>query len=84
MYNLHEAVRGFTGKLSLFNVHAESGNLLHFPFTREVCGEDEERTEGDKQVLVSMLESRLPAFDDRLVDFVSTLLEITVKLTLIA
>ena len=30
----------FDGKLSLFKVDAETGNFLHFRFTRQVCGED--------------------------------------------
>ena len=64
-------MRGFTGKLSLFKFHAESGNFLHFPFTREVSGGDEKRTEEAKQTLVGILESLLIAFDDRLVDFAS-------------
>ena len=61
--NLYEAVTGFDGKLSLFKVLAESGNFLHFRFTREVCGEDEARTEDAKQVLVGVLDSPQIAFN---------------------
>ncbi|KAI0217488.1 CD109 antigen [Lamellibrachia satsuma] len=53
----------------LFKVHAESGNFLHFQFTREVCGEDEARTEDAKQVLVGVLDSRQTAFNKRFVGF---------------
>ena len=41
--NLYEAVKGFEDKVTLFRVHAEGGNFLHFKFTREFCGEDDER-----------------------------------------
>ena len=61
--NLYEAVNGFDGKLSFFKVHAESGNFLHFHFTREVCGEDEARTEDTKQVFVGVLDSLQTAFN---------------------
>ena len=70
--NMYEAVKGFDGKLSLFKVHAESGNVLHFRFTRErVCGEDEERTEDCKHVLVGVLDSLQTAINERFVDFTS-------------
>ena len=59
--NLYEELSVFTGMLSLFKVHAESGNFLHFPFTIEVCGKDEERTKEAKQVFVGVSESLLTA-----------------------
>ena len=43
--NLHEAAKGFEDKVTLFKVHAEGGNFLHFKFTRKFCGEDDERIE---------------------------------------
>ena len=60
--NLYEAVKGFDGKLSLFKVFADRGNFLHFRFTREVCGEDEARTEDAKKVLVGVLDNLQTAF----------------------
>ena len=68
--NLYEAVKGFDGKLSFFKVHAESGNFLHFHFTREVCGDDEARTEDAKQMFVGVLDSLQTAFNKRF-DFTS-------------
>ena len=63
--NLYEAVKGFVGKLSLFKVHAESGNFLHFRFTIEVCGEEVARTEDAKQVLVGVWTAcRSPSTND--------------------
>ena len=35
--NLYETVMGFEDKVTLFKVHAEGGNFLHFKFTREFC-----------------------------------------------
>ena len=69
--NVYEAVNGSTGKVCLFKIHAESGNLLYFPFTRDVCGEDEERTKDAKQVLVGLSESLLTDFNERFVDLPS-------------
>ena len=69
--NLYEAIKWFDGKLSLFTVHAESGNFLRFQFTREVCREDELRTEDAKQVLVSVLDSLQTTFKKLFTDFIS-------------
>ena len=52
--NLYEAV---DEEAFSVNGHAESGNVLQFPLTREVCGEDKEHTQEDKPVLVDVLKS---------------------------
>ena len=62
--NLYEAVKGFEDKVTLFKVHAEGGNFLHFKFTREFCGEDEA-----KRVLADVLNSLEAAFSGRFADF---------------
>ena len=65
------AVQRVRSELSLFEVHTESGNFLHFPITRKLCVDDEERTEDAEQVLIGVLDSLLTAFNERFVDFAS-------------
>ena len=67
--NLYEAVKGFEDKVTLFKVHAEGGNFLHFKFTREFCGEDDERIADAKRVLADVLNSLETAFSGRFADF---------------
>ena len=69
--NLYEIVKGFDGKLSLFKVHAQSSNFLHFRFTREVCCKEEVCTEDTKQVLVGVLDSLQTDFNKRFINFAS-------------
>ena len=67
--NLYEAVKGFENKVTLFKVHAEGGNFLHFKFTREFCGEDDERIADAKRALADVLNSLETAFIGRFADF---------------
>ena len=55
--------------MTLFKVHAEGGNFLHFKFTREFCGEDDERIADAKRVLADVLNSLETAFSGRFADF---------------
>ena len=66
--NLYEAVKGFEDNVTLFQVHAEGGNFLHFKFTREFFGEDDERIADANRILadVNSLET---AFSGRFADF---------------
>ena len=57
--------------MTLVKVHAEGGNFLNFKFTREFCGEDEERIAGTKRVLADVLNSLETAFSGRFADFAS-------------
>ena len=66
--NLYEAVKGFEDKVTLFKVHAEGGNFLHFKFTREFCGEDDERIADAMRVLADVLNSLETAFSGRFAD----------------
>ena len=67
--NLYEAVKSFEDKVTLFKVHAEGGNFQHFKFTREFCGEDDERITDAKWVLADVLNSLETAFNGRFADF---------------
>ena len=67
--NLCEAAKGFEDKVTLFKVHAEGGNFQHFKFTREFCGEDDERIADAKRVLADVLNSLETAFSGRFADF---------------
>ena len=67
--NLYEAAKGFDDMVTLFKVHAEGGNFLHFKFTRELCGEDDERIADAKWVLADVLNSLETAFSGRFADF---------------
>ena len=55
--------------MTLFKVHAEGGNFLHFKFTREFCGEDDERIADAKRVLADVRNSLETAFSGRFADF---------------
>ena len=50
-------------------VHAEGGNFLHFKFTREFCGEDDERIADTKRVPADVLNSLETAFSGQFADF---------------
>ena len=67
--NLYEAVKGFEDKVTLFKVHAEGGNFLHFKFIRELCGEDDEHIADAKRVLAYVLNSLETAFSRRFADY---------------
>ena len=67
--NLYEAVKGFEDKVTLFKVHAEGGNFLHFKFNREFCVEDDERIADAKRVFADVLNSLETAFSGRFADF---------------
>ena len=67
--NSYEAVNGFEDRVTLFKCHAEGGNFLHFKFTREFCGEDDERIADAKLVLADVLNSLETAFSGRFADF---------------
>ena len=45
--------------------------VWHFPFTRELCGEDEEGMEHARQVLACVLASLLTIFNEQFVHFAS-------------
>ena len=67
--NFYEATKGFEDKVTLFKVHAEGDNFLHFKFTRELCGEDDERLTDAKRVLADVLNSLETAFSGQFADF---------------
>ena len=62
-------MKGFEGKVTLVKVHAEGGNFLNFKFTREFCGEDDERIADTKRVLADVLNNLETAFSGRFADF---------------
>ncbi|KAI0223668.1 Protein ZBED8 [Lamellibrachia satsuma] len=57
LHNLYETVKSFEDKVTLFKVHAEGGNFLHFKFTREFFGEDGERIADAKRALADLIVS---------------------------
>ena len=62
-------MKGFDDKVTFFKVHAEGGNFLHFKFTREFYGEDDERIADAKRELADVLNSLETAFSGRFADF---------------
>ena len=67
--NLYEAVKGFEDKVTLFKVHAEGGNFLHFKVHQRIRGEDDERIADAKRVLADVINSLETAFSRRFADF---------------
>ena len=55
--------------MTLFKVHAEGGNCLHFKYTRYFCGEDDERITDAKWVLADVFNSMETAFSGRFAGF---------------
>ena len=69
LYNLYEATKCFGDKVTLLKVHVEDGNFLHFKFTREFCGKDDERIAYAKRVLADGFNRLETALSGRFADF---------------
>ena len=55
--------------MTLFKAHAEIGNFMHFKFTRQFCGEHDERIADAKRALADVFNSLETAFSALFADF---------------